>query len=269
MNKAGAMRTALGCWPATRALAMAALLAASGIARGEGHSEGHSAAHWSYGGHSGPQNWASLDPAYLPCGIGRLQSPVDIRTAQARPAGLDPIRFDYQPVASKVIDNGHTLQLKYDPGSSITLGTRRYELKQLHFHMPSEELVDGRSFPMVAHLVHRDHDGWIAVVAVLLVEGAANPLLEAVLEQAPPEKNVERTALFKRVNASALIPARTPYYTLAGSLTTPPCSEGVRWLVMQEPVQVSRDQLARFASLYRGNARPPQPLNGRSVLSGG
>jgi carbonic anhydrase len=122
---------------------------------------------------------------------------------------------------------------------------------------------------MVAHLVHRDREGWIAVVAVMLVEGTANPLFETVLDQVPADKGVVRTSLFRRVNATALVPAQTHYFALNGSLTTPPCSEGVRWLVMRESVTVSHEQLARFARLFNGNVRLPQALGGRVVQAGG
>jgi carbonic anhydrase len=252
----------LRAWPALTAAALACICGAA-------PAQDHSTPHWGYHGQVGPQHWATLDRNNLLCGLGRFQSPIDIRNEQVRGAGLEPIHFDYRSVPLKVVDNGHTVQLKYDPGSFIGIGARRYELKQVHFHMPSEERIDGRAYPMVAHLVHRNDAGGIAVVAVLLVEGAANALFETILDYVPPEPGVERTALLRPVNASALLPPQKRYFTFMGSLTTPPCSEGVIWIVMQQPVEVSHEQLARFSRLYSDNARPPQPVNGRLIRFGG
>jgi len=221
--------------------------------------EGH---HWSYGKHGGPTEWGELDHAFASCQLGKLQSPIDIRGATA--ADLPEIKFDYKPAALKVIDNGHTIQVNYAPGSTIDVGGTRYELIQFHFHKPSEEKVDGKAHAMVAHLVHKGGDGALAVVAVLLDKGHDNPTLRAIWTHLPKHKQKE-VAVPTAIDAAALLPADRGYYTFDGSLTTPPCSEGVRWFVLKTPMTVAASELTAFARLYPMNARPTQPLNGRAV----
>ena len=218
--------------------------------------------HWSYGGHGGPAEWAALNPEFATCKLGTHQSPIDIRGAKT--ADLPAIAFNYQPAPLAIIDNGHTIQVNYAPGSTITVGERRYELQQFHFHKPSEEKVDGKAHAMVAHLVHKGSDGSLAVVAVLLDKGQDNPTLRAVWRHLPKQKEKEIAAP-ATIDASALLPADKGYYTFAGSLTTPPCSEGVRWFVLKTPMTLAASELTAFAKLYPMNARPTQPLNGRAI----
>jgi carbonic anhydrase len=220
--------------------------------------------HWSYSGASGPQKWGTLEEDYSSCGLGKRQSPIDIRNGLAEKADLPPIEFHYKPTALKIIDNGHSVQINYEPGSYITVGGRRFELVQFHFHKPSEEKVNGKAYDMVAHLVHRNQDGKLAVVAVLLEKGSANPLIGTLWDNIPAQKGSEQAPGI-RIDASALIPENTAYYTFAGSLTTPPCTEGVTWFVLRNPTTLSADQIARFARSYPMNARPVQPLNGREI----
>jgi len=223
------------------------------------HAQGH---HWTYGKHGGPAEWGELDQSFASCQIGKQQSPIDIRGA--KPADLPAIRFDYKPAPLKVIDNGHTIQVNYAPGSAIDVGGTRYELVQFHFHKPSEEKIDGKSHAMVAHLVHKGGDGALAVVAVLLDKGADNPTLRAVWSHLPKQKDKE-VASTATIDAAALLPADKGYYTFAGSLTTPPCSEGVRWFVLKKPMTLAASEVTAFAKLYPMNARPTQPLNGRTL----
>ena len=223
------------------------------------HAEGH---HWSYGKHGGPAEWGELDQAFASCQLGKVQSPIDIRGARA--ADLPQIKFDYKPAPLKLIDNGHTIQVNYAPGSTIEVGGTRYELVQFHFHKPSEEKIDGKAHAMVAHLVHKGSDGALAVVAVLLDLGSDNPTLRAVWSHLPKRKDKE-VATTATIDASALLPADKGYYTFAGSLTTPPCSEGVRWFVLKTAMTVTGNELTTFAKLYPMNARPTQPLNGRTL----
>ena len=220
--------------------------------------------HWSYAGHGGPAEWGELDKAFAACKAGKVQSPVDIRGA--RTADLPAIRFDYKPSPLRVIDNGHTIQVNYAPGSSIDVGGSRYELVQFHFHKPSEEKIDGKSHDMVAHLVHKGADGKLAVVAVLLDKGGANPAINAIWKNLPKEKEKE-TSVKATVDAGTLLPGDKGYYTFQGSLTTPPCSEEVRWFVLKAPVKIEASQIAAFGKLYPMNARPTQPLNGRAIES--
>jgi carbonic anhydrase len=219
--------------------------------------------HWSYGKHGGPAQWGELDKAFTTCKLGKLQSPIDIRGAKA--ADLPAIKFDYKPSPLKLIDNGHTIQVNYAPGSSIEVGGTRYELLQFHFHKPSEEKINGKSHDMVAHLVHRNADGKLAVVAVMLDKGGANPTIEAIWKNLPKEKEKESAVANVSVDAAKLLPADKGYYAFQGSLTTPPCSEEVRWLVLKTPVKIAEGEITAFGKLYPMNARPTQPLNGRAI----
>ena len=219
-------------------------------------------AHWDYDGAGGPDAWGRLRPEYDKCATGQRQSPIDIRGGIA--VDLEPIKFDYRPSAFSVIDNGHTVQVNVEPGNSITITGRRYELLQFHFHRPSEERVDGRQYDMVAHLVHRDVDGRLAVVAVLLDRGSAQAIVQSVWNNLPLEKGDEVRA-GTRIDLAQLLPEDKRYYTYLGSLTTPPCSEGVLWMVLKQPVPISPEQLAIFARLYPMNARPIQQADGRLI----
>ena len=225
-------------------------------------SRAQAAEHWSYAGHGGPANWGELEPAFATCKLGHVQSPIDIRGAKV--ADLPPIKFDYRPSPLHVIDNGHTIQVNYAPGSSIDVGGARYELVQFHFHKPSEEKIDGKSHAMVAHLVHRDADGKLAVVALLIDQGGASPTIDTIWKNLPKEKEKEISA-DATVDAANLLPGDKGYYTFQGSLTTPPCSEDVRWFVLKTPVKIAEAEITAFGKLYPMNARPTQPLNGRAI----
>ncbi len=228
--------------------------------RGPAHAE-HSL-HWAYDGRGGPQAWGKLRPEFATCASGRRQSPIDIRDGLA--LELEPVQFDYHPSRFGVIDTGHTVQVNVAPGNSIDIGGRRYELLQFHFHRPSEERIDGRRFDMVAHLVHKDAEGRLAVVAVLLERGAAQPLVQTVWNHLPLEKGEEAPARLT-LDLNELLPTQRGYYTYMGSLTTPPCSEGVLWVVLQQPMQVSGTQIDIFSRLYPMNARPIQQASGRII----
>ena len=218
--------------------------------------------HWDYEGAEGPQAWGKLRPEYDKCATGSRQSPIDIRGGIA--VDLEPIKFDYRPSAFSVIDNGHTVQVNVEPGNSITITGRRYELVQFHFHRPSEERVNGRQYDMVVHLVHKDAQGRLAVVAVLLDRGSAQAIVQSVWNNLPLEKGDEVHA-GTHIDLSQLLPEDKRYYTYMGSLTTPPCSEGVLWMVMKQPVPISMDQVAIFSRLYPMNARPIQQADGRLI----
>lgn len=224
--------------------------------------EAHAHIHWSYDGEGGPENWATLDPKNIACATGQRQSPIDIRDGIK--VDLEPIQFEYQPSYFRIVDNGHTVQVVVGEGS-ITVTGKTYELVQFHFHKPSEERINGRGFDMVAHLVHKARDGRLAVVAVLLEKGAENPVVQTLWNNLPLERNVEVTPPTAVVDLNRFLPADRSYYTYMGSLTTPPCTEGVLWLVMRQPVSVSPEQIAIFSRLYRNNARPIQPAGGRLI----
>lgn len=244
----------------SRKILIAALLLPCAAALAQSH-----APHWSYRGATGPERWGTLEQGFSTCGAGREQSPVDIRTSASQRAALPAISFHYRPSPLKIVDNGHTIQVNYAAGSFIEVAGQRYELLQFHFHKPSEEAIDGRRHDMVAHLVHRDAQGRLAVVAVLLDAGSVNPLMALLWNNLPTRKESEVEAAAVQIDASELLPANRAYYTFAGSLTTPPCSEGVTWFVLKTPVTVSGGQLERFGRAYPMNARPVQPLNARVI----
>lgn len=218
--------------------------------------------HWSYEGEGGPDSWGKLSPAWAKCDSGKRQSPIDIRDGIK--VNLEAIKFDYKPTTYSVIDNGHTVQVNINNGSAIRVMGRVYELVQFHFHRPAEERVNGRGFVMVAHLVHKDMDGKLAVVAVMIEQGKGNDALQTVWNNLPLEKN-DALAVSAPLDILQLLPTRREYYTYMGSLTTPPCSEGVLWMVMKEPLEASADQIAVFARLYPMNARPLQGASGRMI----
>jgi carbonic anhydrase len=244
--------------PAAKAAARPA-----GKAARPGHGPGAGAVHWSYQGEAGPAAWGGLKSDYSLCKTGERQSPIDIRGGLA--VNLDPVRFDYQASKFAVQDNGHTVQVKLAPGNSIDIGGRRFELQQFHFHRPSEERIDGRQFEMSLHLVHKDEQGKLAVVALLFDQGPPNAVVQNVWNNLPLERgdaNPAREAL----ELAALLPNDRRYYTYMGSLTTPPCSEGVQWIVMRTPQSLTAEQIAIFSRIYPMNARPLQSAAGRRIL---
>jgi len=220
-------------------------------------------AHWGYGKEHGPSQWSELKPEFETCGTGKRQSPIDI--AAAEKADLPAINFKYQASPLHIINNGHTIQVNLSSGSTITIADHSYALAQFHFHTPSEEAIHGKHRALVAHFVHKDADGKLAVVAVLFDVGKSNAVLAPVLANMPREEGPERAVEGTSLDPSKLLPPKRGYYEFEGSLTTPPCSEGVRWLVLKQPVTLSQQQLDALRKLYPSNARPTQPLNGRTV----
>lgn len=221
--------------------------------------------HWEYDGEDGPSHWGDLDPAFATCRLGHLQSPIDIPAASIKREPLPPIRFDYRAAPLRVSDNGHTEMVVYPKGSTIHVGSTDYALLQIHFHRPSEERIDGQPFAMVAHLVHQKKGGGLAVVAVLFREGADNLALARIFDHLPKAPGQEEALAGVAVDASALLPPDKSYFTFQGSLTTPPCSEGVTWFVLRTPVTASAAQIGAFARHYAHNARPVQPVAGRQI----
>ena len=222
----------------------------------------HRDIHWTYDGETGPQNWGKLKPEWAQCAEGRTQSPIDIRDGIK--VDLPPITFDYKTSYFTIIDNGHTVQVNVGEGSSFTVSGKRYDLVQFHFHKPAEERVNGKSYEMVAHLVHRDIDDKLAVVAVLLERGDESSIFNTLWANLPLQKNVEFTPDVS-IDLAKLLPEKREYFTYMGSLTTPPCSEGVTWIVLKQPQAVSADQIGVFGHLYKNNARPVQSANSRLI----
>jgi len=240
-------------------LAAIGALAVSSVCGAADHGEHH--VHWGYQGKGGAAHWGDLQADYATCKLGKLQSPVDIRGTEK--ADLPALGFHYENGPAEVVNNGHTIQVNLANAGSAALASGSYKLLQFHFHTPSEEKINGKAFPLVAHLVHRNEDGKLSVVAVLFKLGKENPVLAKVFAAMPTEAD-GKAELPGGLNPADILPAKQGYYAYIGSLTTPPCSEGVRWQVLKDPVELSAAQLKAFKKLYPMNARPVQPLNGRS-----
>ena len=224
-------------------------------------------AHWSYKDHGGAAHWGQLDKSFKTCKLGRHQSPINVDTRVTKKAAdAKPIGFAYTAGPGEVVNNGHTIQVNLPAAGSVSLDGVEYKLLQFHFHTPSEEKIDGKAYPLVAHLVHKNAQGQLAVVAVLFKVGKENTALKPVFEHLPAKEG-ETFKLGLDINSADLLPAKRAYYAFTGSLTTPPCSEEVRWQVLKTPVELAASQLAAFRRLYQMNARPVQPLNGRKVLA--
>lgn len=220
--------------------------------------------HWGYEGKEGPDAWGRLSPDFALCSAGRNQSPVNIEGALK--AQHRRLAVHYTHAGKNIFNNGHTVQIDFAPGNTLKLEDGTYEMKQVHFHVPSENHIAGKSYPLEAHFVHADAKGNLAVIGVMFEEGkesAALKKLSALLpdtEGAPAELPVT-------VKPGQLMPASTDYYRFTGSLTTPPCSEGVRWLVMKQPMTASKEQIEALANaMHHHNNRPVQPMNGRVII---
>ena len=220
-------------------------------------------ADWTYEGIKGPLHWGKLDPAYEACGKGKEQSPIDIRGAHLN-KNLPPIEFHYIAGSMTLTNTGHTVQVTPPAGSYIIVGGTRYDLVQFHFHHPGEEAVKGKLPDMTLHLVHKSADGKFVVVAVRLNEGNPNAVL-AALWQHLPKKTGDTDKLTDEMSPAGLLPADRGYWTYEGSLTAPPCTEGVRWFIFEQQVEISRDQLRAFAKLYKVNSRLLQDPHGRKI----
>ncbi len=246
-----------------RATAVAGHAGAAAPAAGDKTHGGE--AHWAYEGDTGPQAWGKLKPDFNTCAIGKRQSPINIEDGNTLQGPAEPVQFAYTPSNGTVVNNGHTIQVDVQGENTITVRGSSYRLLQFHFHTPSEEQINSKRFPMVAHLVHKNNEGQLAVVAVLLDEGAASPFIDKVWTYMPLDANDRVRMPQSLLNVSELLPTDQRYYQFMGSLTTPPCSEGVLWMVMKQPVTISKGQYRLFTQLYPNNARPVQAVNGRVV----
>jgi carbonic anhydrase len=222
---------------------------------------------WSYSGFQfpGPAGWGDVKAEYGVCKTGQLQSPINIASASVQKAPLPQIEFQYPPTSLRVVNTGHTTQVNLDKGRQIVVGGETYALVQYHFHAPSEEQIDGKSFAMAAHLVHQNASGKLAVVAVLFELGAYNPELASLWARFPRIVGNEIAFPNVRIDLSKILPGDRSYYTYEGSLNMPPCTEGVTWFVLKQPLTASAGQIREFTAQHSVNARPVQPLNGRQV----
>ncbi len=220
--------------------------------------------HWTYQADTGPDFWGNLDAGFAACSVGQAQSPIDLTGAED--ADLLNPEFHYQPVPLNLLNNGHTVQVPYAPGSYVLLDGSRYDLLQFHFHSPSEHAIGGTAEGAELHLVHQNEVGELAVVAVLLhADDEKDAIAYQPISQNLPLKAGDKVRTDKTINAESLLPSHTTTYRYSGSLTTPPCSESVTWLVMSEPVSLSSRQLSQYEQLLNHNNRPLQKLNQRFV----
>ena len=237
-----------------------------GAAAEEEEAEGaHGGSKWGYGGKIGPSHWAKLSKDFRLCGRGTTQSPIDISGFSG--ASVMPIEFDYHLTPLEIVHNGHTVQVNYQPGSGIIVEGKRYELLQFHFHTPSEHAVTGRQAAMEVHFVHQSADGELAVVGVMMEAGEDNMALREPWAGMPKKAGKPRREERVLINARDLLPSDTGYYRYMGSLTTPPCSEGVNWYVLRQPISVGMNQIKKFAAAVGANNRPTQMVNNRLVLA--
>ena len=220
---------------------------------------------WSYTGETGANFWGNLDSEFEACSLGQAQSPINIESSVG--SNLGSLELNYQDTPLKIVKNKRTIRVNYQPGSYLTLDDRKYELLQFHFHQPSEHLILGQAADMEAHFVHKDREtGDLVVLAVLMSEGKINQALDRVWNKIPYSDRTEEVSNLI-INASNLLPEDIyRYYRYQGSLTTPPCSENVTWLVLKQPIEISKLQIDRFLKIVGNNARPVQPLNDR-ILS--
>lgn len=221
---------------------------------------------WSYDGATGPEHWSEIcAPKNYTCESGTRQSPIDLPAA---PHGnLPHLSFHYRPTPLDAENTGSTIEADIHSDSYLKIGHERYNLIQFHFHTPSEHQLEGESYPMELHFVHRNALGELAVVGVFLREGAENPLIQQIWDHIAEGEAGE--AHVEQIEPEDLLPENREYYRYAGSLTTPPCTEGVRWHVLHEPIEVSEEQIEEFRAIFPHNARPLQELNGRTVLNSG
>jgi carbonic anhydrase len=227
------------------------------------HNKHAHATHWSYEGEGAPEHWAQIDKRYFMCKEGRNQSPINLTNFTQ--SMLPAIQFDYKLTSTEILDNGHTEQVNVKDGSSITVDSIQFDLKQFHFHTPSENNINGKAFPLEVHFVHASKNGELAVVAVMFDEGKANSAITELWEQMPEQEGEHHTIDAKHLDA--LLPTQRDYYRFNGSLTTPPCTEGVRWLVMKNSVTLSKAQIEKFAKImHLHNNRPIQATHARMIL---
>ena len=220
--------------------------------------------HWGYESENGPEVWGQLNPEYRLCSAGIHQSPIDL--VNPTPVELPPLVFNYQPVPLNIHNTGHTIQVTYPKGSWIEIDGTKYHLLQFHFHAPSEHTVAGHLYDMEMHLVHESENGVLAVIGVLIKSGSINTAFIPFWHYLPSASGESEQINEVILNAFDLLPSTKHTYRYNGSLTTPPCSEGVKWFVLTTPIEMSQSQIAAFKAIMSGNNRPVQPLNGRELL---
>lgn len=238
---------------------------------------------WGYIGNISPVRWGQLDTKFALCSKGNSQSPINI-DRKFKKLNAD-LQIHYQPAPMRIVDDGttnlfinstqtiindgHGIQLNFPadgPKETIQFNGVKYHLVQFHVHSPSENTLSGQAFPMEIHFVHQSDDGKIAVIGVFVKTGKANPVLQSLIDHFPKDEGVEHTLQGVRINPLDLIPEQRSFYYFAGSLTTPPCTEGLQWIVMPQPIMASSAQVLMFRNAAGGeNARPVQRLHKRKI----
>lgn len=224
--------------------------------------------HWSYSGESGPSHWSAMDPRFVACGNGKAQSPIDLESRDAKSGKAGEFHIDYEKGAVALVNNGHTVQANVsDAKDTVVFDGDTYRLSQFHFHAPSEHVTDGTRFPLEIHFVNEDGRKRVAVVGVMVQLGKPNESLAPVLKSLPATETEKSTNASPpvTVDLASVLPHNHKAYVYTGSLTTPPCTEGVHWIVLTEPIQMSSDQIATFTRLFPDNHRPLQKANGREI----
>lgn len=218
--------------------------------------------HWTYRGETNPDNWGELSSDFAICSTGQNQSPINFEDIITyKPVNL---AFNYRNTPLNIVNNGHTVQVNYSPGSTVSINGKEYELIQFHFHTPSEHTINGEATALELHLVHKNKKGEIAVIGILIKPGQENLLIKKIWEKISSEKS-EHYLHHVMINANDFIPQQHSHYHYIGSLTTPPCTEGVNWIVFNTPIEISEEQIATFTKIYELNARPVQPINQRLI----
>ncbi len=259
LNRRHFLRTAtLGC-----ACCLAAGYAGASETPHAAGPAGHAAPHWSYAGDTGAEHWGELQPDFKVCQLGLEQTPVDLANAMNGEAGA--VALNYKPLPLRILNNGHTIQVNADAGSSCTIGGAKYELLQFHFHHPSEHLLAGKPFDLECHFVHKSSTGNLAVVGVFVKPGEKNSALQSIFDAMPKTEGPEQRVAGS-IDPNGLLPKAPGYFRYMGSLTTPPCSEGLTWTVFREPIEASAEQIKQFAQLFPNNARPVQSRNHRFII---
>lgn len=226
----------------------------------------HEPDHWGYSGTGAPEQWGTLTSEFATCGTGTMQSPINL--ANATRTDLPDLQFNYGATPLRAVNLGHTVQVNYQPGSWLSVGGVRYELLQFHFHTPAEHRLDGRELPAELHLVHRGPGGELAVVGVMIERGTEHAAARPLVNVVPTRPGAEQELVSARIDADDLLPASREHYRYRGSLTTPPCTEGVTWLVLNGTIQFSDQQIRAIQTAIGTSNRPVQPLGSRELRLG-
>ena len=226
-------------------------------------------AYWSYTGQEGPESWGHLDESYAACVDGSEQSPINIEASQVKAEGAaEDVETHYEPTTFSVMNNGHTIQANtVSENNRMIFGGAEYRLVQFHFHTPSEHQFNGQPYEMELHLVHQNEEGRLAVLGLMIQEGKQNEEMQAVWDMLPKEKTEQDLPIGEQIDLGALLPEEDAFFHYDGSLTTPPCTEDVEWVVFEQPIEMSKEQIEAFQQIFPENHRPVQPLNEREILN--